>query len=273
MKRNFLFLIGWALLVQMGLAAGNPQAVLHKIDGRAWRIFLIENKGDSLVIRLNKSKANTTTEIEEIDRLEIEYPEYDAALVQEQFNQADYAAVIAALEPVAAPVADYMGIPNNLQDAFGLLVRAYHWNGDLEKAKTAADQLMGSQNPELKILAQVIRSLSALTEDDLSIAKALQGKMDNPVAQLYTRACIEQTEGTPVRSIQTVVEMIAAHPNDKDWLPSAELLCAELYLEMGLTNSAEATARQTQLFYAGMNVEKEAQALRSTINESIEKSE
>jgi len=59
--------------------------------------------------------------------------------------------------------------------------------------------------------------------------------------------------------------VVAQHKNDMKWLPPSELLGAELYLEMGRTNSAFVTARQTQKIYAGMNFGKEAEAMRSKL--------
>ena len=106
MKRLFGILIGTALLISPGFCEEPPRAALYKIDGRAWKVFLIKNGTEKLTVRLVKSKANTTVDADEVDRLEIEHPEFNEALVDLSFNQADYPAVIAALEPVALPAAD-----------------------------------------------------------------------------------------------------------------------------------------------------------------------
>jgi len=273
MKRIIIFLIGSVLLAQSGFSAESPSAVLYKTDGRAWRVFLVGNGGDQLTIRLEKSQANTKVEVADVDRLEIKYPKYDEELVQQKFNNADYVAVIALLEPVAASAADYMGIQNNLQGAFGLLMKAYFENGDIVKAREASIHLMGSPDPELKVLAQAHRALSAIAEGNLKIAESIREKMSYPAAQLYILACSERASGEPRKAMQTAVELIATHPNNMDWMPLTELLCAELYLEMGLPVSAEAAARQTEKIYAGTNVEKEAQALRMKMNQVTEQLE
>lgn len=273
MKRIFLFLIGSALLAQSGFSAESPSAVLYKKDGRAWRVFLVGNGGNQLTIRLEKSQANTTVGIADVDRLEIKYPKYDEALVQQRFNAADYPAVIAALEPVATPAADYMAVPNNLQEPFGLLMKAYYENGDISKAREASARLMSSPDVALRTMAQAYRALSAIAEGDMATAESIRAKMSAPAAQLYILACIQRAGGDPQKAIQTAVELIATHPNDMNWMPLTELLCAELYLEMGMPVSADATARQAQKLYLGTNVEKEALALRSTISESMDKPE
>jgi len=222
---------------------------------------------------LEKSKANTTVEIDDIDRLGIKHPEYDDAFVQQNFNEANYASVITALEPIAAPSAEYMGIPNNLQDAFALLMNAYYWNGDLVKAREAALFLKDTQDLHLKLAAQKIQALTAIADGDLTDAEDVFAEISEPAAKLYLRACIERAGQKPEAAIQTAVELIAKHPNDMVWMPLTELLCAELYLDIGMTNSAEATARQAENFYAGTNIEKEAQALRQGIKQLTEQPE
>ncbi len=273
MKRIFTPLIGAALWIGSTVYAEPPQALLYKTDGRAWKVFLIENGGEKLTIRLNKSKANTTVEVNEVDRLEMVHPEYDAELVRQSFNQADYSAVIAALEPVVLPVADYMGILNNLQGPCDQLMQAFFWNGDAKKAAGLAGQLCISPDPERKVSAQVVQVLSALALNDISTAESCRIGLSDPAAELYVRAATERAQGDPEKAIQTVVELIATHPNNLNWMPSAELLCAKLYLELGMTRSAAATVRQVEKLYAGMNIEKEAEALCSLISESTEQPE
>ncbi len=268
MKRIFLFWIAGVLLASSGFSAESPKAELYKKDGGAWHVFLIKNGGEELTIRLDKSKANRTFKIAEIDRLEIKHSDYDESVAQALFNEANYAAVITELEPVAAPVADYMGIQNNLQDAFGLLMNAYYWNDDLQKARAAALKLKITQHQALKLSALSIQVLTSLAAGDIADAEAVLSEVSNPAAKLYLHACVQRASQHPEAAIQTAVELIANHPNDMLWMPITELLCAELYLNMGMTNSAIAAARQTEKFYVGMNIEKEAQALQETLEKS-----
>jgi len=273
MKRIFVFLIGLALLVPAGFADGGPLAVVYKKDGRAWRLILMGNDGTYLTGRTEKLSEVKQIALADIDRLDIQNGEYDENSVRRRFNEADYTAVITALEPVLTSSADFMGIRNNLHDAFNLLMQAYHENGDVGKAREASSRLMETSNPELKCSAQVCRVLAALAGGDLKTAEAVQAEISDPAAKLYARACVERARQKPETAIQTAVELIAEHPNDLNWMPRTELLCAELYLEMGMTASAGAAARQTQKLYAGTNTGKEAQALRSILEQSTEQPE
>ena len=274
MKRTlFLLVAGCALLGMSATAADGPMAVLYKKDGRAWRVTLIQNGGEQLTIRLEKGSASIQTPVDEIERLKMDHPDYDLASAEDLYNRAEYAAVIKALEPVAAPAAEYMGIQNNLQDAFLLLTRAYYEHGDTEKARAAAARLCQSRDETLKLFGRVYAALTAVQAGDLQAAETARQQIDDPAAALYVQAFLERAQGKPVQAIQTAVQLIAKYPNDMDWMPRTELLCAELYEEMGMIPSAEATARQTAKFYAGMHVAPEAQALRSKLSESTEQPE
>jgi len=261
------------LWIQSGFASEDVQAVLYKRDGRALRVFLIQSKGDLLTIRLDKSNVNSTIEIARVERLKIKHFPYDETSVQQKFNQAEYAAVIATLEPVAAASAEYMGVQNNLQDVFNLLMKAYYRNGDMEKARGASTHLLKTQALELKTSAQVIRGLSALADDDLETAEAIQDQMKDSAAKLYLKASIARANKQVKEAMQTVVELIASHPNDLDWMPLAEFLCARLYLDMDRPKSAAEVARQMGSLYAGTCIEKEAQILRQTIERLTEQPE
>lgn len=273
MKRIFLFFIAGLLLASAGFSDEKLSAELYKKDGGAWRVFLIKSGEKIITIRLEKSTVDRDIEVSEIDRLEINHPRYDKASVQQDFDEANYAAVITTLEPVVASSAGYMGIPNNLQEDFAFLMNAYYWNGDLEKARDAALALNATQDESLKLSAQKIQVLTKIATRDIPAAEAVISNITDPAAKLYLQACLQRAQNAPETAIQMAVKLIANYPNDMRWMPITELLCAELYLDLGMTNSAEATARQTEKFYAGTNIGKEAQALRQDIKQLTEQPE
>jgi len=266
MKKWLLYLMSVTLWMGSAVFAEPPQALLRKADGRTFKVFLIKNEGEKLTIRLHKSKVNRSIDVATVDRLEIQNSEYDADSVQQSFSEANYSAVIEALESVVLPVSEYMAIPNNVQDACEQLMQAYVWNGDFEKAAMLADQLKTSSNPEQVVSALVVRALAALQRNDPATAEICRAELKDSAAELYVRANIERAQGDSQKAIQTVVDLIATHPNNQAWMPPAELLGAKLYLDLGLMDAAEATARQTQKMYAGTNIEKEAQAFRETLD-------
>lgn len=265
MKRMFFMLTGLALLTAITAAGDGLPAILHKVDGRAWRVILLGDGGDHVIMRLEKSTVATKEPLANIARLEISHPDYSETDVRQQFNQADFAAVIAALEPVAAPAALYMALPNDLQEPFSLLMKAWYHNGDSGPALAAARNLARNPDERLRLDAHVYGLLAALADGVPAEAEAFHLSIQDPAARIFGRACIERARGQPKKAIQSAVELIAGYPDDAQWMPLTEMMCAELYLEMGMTNSAAATARQTALLYKGTHIEKKAQALRSMV--------
>jgi outer membrane protein assembly factor BamD (BamD/ComL family) len=83
--------------------------------------------------------------------------------------------------------------------------------------------------------------------------------------ELYAQACAERRKGNPRAAIALAARAVALHYQDREWQPRTELLCAELYAELGQTNAAAVTARQIQNLYAGTDAAKQADALLSKI--------
>ena len=109
--------------------------------------------------------------------------------------------------------------------------------------------------------------LSAIEGGNIDAMKSVLEKVGDPVAKLYLQACVDRLEGKPEDALKKVAEVVAFHYQDMDWLPYAELLCAELYDETGMTNAAAVTARQIGVLYKGTEFAKKADALRSKIEE------
>ena len=86
-------------------------------------------------------------------------------------------------------------------------------------------------------------------------------------AKLYEQALSERESGNVKQAIQTVAKIVAEHTDDRDVLPNAELLSAELYLELDLIECADVTAQQVVELYEGTDVADKAAALRAKIEE------
>jgi tetratricopeptide (TPR) repeat protein len=273
MKRIFTLLAGVAVLASVAQADEKSLAVVERSDGRALRVFLKQIKGEILVVQLDKASADTRMNLADVRSIQFSHPKYDEKAVRQSFDQADYGQVIAVLEPVTAPYLDYVSVTNNLEETLVLLMNSYIRSGNAVKARDLSTRLLANRNPAVHLQAQVGRALSALGEGDIPFAEATLKDIPDAAAALYVKACIQQTAKQPSAAIQTVVELIATHPNDREWLPTAELLGAQLYLQMGLTNSAASTARQVQKLYEGTNIGKEAQAFQAGIGQSTDKPE
>lgn len=95
---------------------------------------------------------------------------------------------------------------------------------------------------------------------------------ETAVAVHYKQACLLRDNGDFPAAIEEVARGIALNPPEKEWLAKSELLSAELYMEMGILESAEVTARQVELLYPGTEFETEAKMLRAKIKQLTETS-
>ena len=239
-------------------------AILEANNGKKARVFLQRVEGGKVIFQPYKSTKEIAVDTSKVKRLEFVL-KYDSEGVAQAFIDGNYAVVVATLEPLLQTYAPYMVVDNNLRDVFSMLMKAYRENGELSKARTAATALMESGDPVLVERGLVIMALAAIAENDLPSAERIQSKVVSEAGSLYLKASIEQAKGEPKAAIQTVVSIIAEHGNDMEWLPPAELLCARLYLDMGMTNSAVHTARQVEHMYAGTHIAADAKKLRAPL--------
>ncbi len=117
---------------------------------------------------------------------------------------------------------------------------------------------------------------AALGEIDAGQLQAASMHLDaitSPPAKLFVQASIERAKGEPKRAIQTIAALVVQYPNDADWTAKGELLTVMLYMELGLPDEADVTARQIQVLYEGTPVATQATGLREKIEKIKEESE
>jgi hypothetical protein len=116
-------------------------------------------------------------------------------------------------------------------------------------------------------------ALSALETGNISAAEKLLPDIKNPAAKLYVQACIERAKGDANAAIQSVAKSIVLYYNDREWIAKSEMLSAELYLELGLLDAADVTAKQVQALYPETDVAKAADALCLKIMDVVKQSD
>jgi outer membrane protein assembly factor BamD (BamD/ComL family) len=121
------------------------------------------------------------------------------------------------------------------------------------------------------LIGAALISLSASAQEAAPAAEtqtnqtAVAAPEKTPAEKLYLQAVAERESGEPKKAIQTVAQVVAFHSGESDWLAKSEMLCAELYMELGLTNAAYVTAKQVQSLHQGTASAEKADALRLTI--------
>jgi len=280
MKRVFLLVILSMVFAPFVMAGEDSPAVVTLNDEKSFRVFLMSTDGETVATEFQRLRTRKTYEVDEIAMIEFTPEGLNEIEVErlierahKLFQQAEYDQLIEEVEPVTAPYGAYMYINNNLQNTYGLLMQAYARAGQQEQAAVVAANLMSTQDELLRLNAFVYSALTAAEKKEIDTAKELLEQIDDPAAALYVQASIERAEGKPRDAIQSAATIVAEHVNNQEWLPRAELLCIELYLETGRTNSALVAARQTAKIYAGTNIGNEADALYAKIEPLMNKSE
>lgn len=111
----------------------------------------------------------------------------------------------------------------------------------------------------------VAAAFGAIRAGQLETAEMQLEQIPDPAAKLFVQACVEKAKGDPKRAIQTVTQLIVRYPNDPDWTAKSELMSAELYVQLGMLDNADVTARQIQKLHEGTAAAEAATALREKI--------
>ena len=104
-------------------------------------------------------------------------------------------------------------------------------------------------------------ALTAIEAKNFPVAEDHLAAISDPVGQLYVWASLKRAKGDAEGAVQMLARLIVMHPNDEQWIAKSELLSAEIYVELGLLNAAEVTARQVQVLHAGTDSAQQAAAL------------
>ena len=277
MKRFFL-VGGMALLALSGIAqekkdapSGTP-AVLEAITGKKARVLLKGVENGKVVFSPYKSTREMKVPASKIKNFTF-FLKYDADGVVSNYLSADYDAVIATLEPILKPYEPFMVVDNNLRDAYLKLLDSYLEVGDMVQLEKGSRILLASGDPQLVERGKVDQILVEIAKGNLIDAEAMRENLSSESAKLYLKAILLRKEKNPKEAIKTVVKVIADYGNDMDWLPQTELLCAYLYLDMGMTNSAYLTAKQVEHIYAGTRIAGDAKKFRAPLKFVVEKTD
>lgn len=256
---------GWLIgILALGISAqaevpkGVP-ALLEATNGKQARVFL--QGATSTTLSFTGVSSSTVNEIPvaRVARL-VFFPEQDAEQLEVEIGQRTIG--VDALQRVLAPYKPYMAIPNNMQSLFLLQVNDWFVAGENERAKAGAAQFLACTKEErMRTHGLRYMLLLALRSGDLAEAKGLIEGLAEGAMRHYFEAEITAAEVGAKAAMMQVTQLIAAYANEVDWLAPTELLAAQLYLEMGMTNSALQTAHQVASIYPGSVMAIEAQSI------------
>ncbi len=192
------------------------------------------------------------------------------------FNDGEYRRAAAMLRDMLIPFVDYISLPSNLTPEFVRWMVASFWAGDTDRAQSLLAPLSRFNNPEFQREVLFCRGLIQLEQGEFQKVEAFLNTpqadsvypQDSP-ARLYISARLLQHEEKFQPAIRTAALLMALYSRDADWMPKAELLCAELYFQMNRPESAQSVLADIHQFYDDPNVQKSAAAIAA--NKGMEK--
>ncbi len=188
----------------------------------------------------------------------------------------EYEQVIDSLEKALKPFAKYSDIPSNLTKYNFLLMEAYYRTGQYDKTLTLAKGISeDDRDPALQEKSRVFYALSLIDGKKLAEAEALVAKFgwnedlssEAPPVNLYISAKLLAAKKQYGEAMQLVARVIAFNSQDPNWMQPSEMLCAEIYTELGLYDSGEEVCREIELLYRNSPEFDKAVGLRIKIEE------
>jgi tetratricopeptide (TPR) repeat protein len=248
--------------------AASLSAELIMPGGRSWKGQLIGRDGDWVEFSTGAKPIRVgASTIEEL----IFTINVDQEVLNEMNRNREYERVIVALETALEPYSEYADIPSNLTQYKALLMELHYKTKDYEKTLALARQIAAdSRDKALQEKSQVYQILSLIDSgrseeaEDLLVELGWNDNLGNDSApeKLYVTAKLLMLQKKYADAMELVAKVIAFNSQDPEWMQPAELLCAEIYTELGMYDSADEVIREISLLYKNTNEDDLAQQLK-----------
>lgn len=273
-KTVFIFFIAGVLLAGSVEAAKPLPAELIMPGGRFWKGQVVGRDGDWLEFATEASAQPIRVGVNTIQELAFQL-DLDTDRLDELNQTLQYPQAIGLLESALRPYEPFQDLPSNLAPFYSMLMELYYKTGNyaasLEYASRISDY---ARDEELKRKSVVFRGMCLIAAGRLSEADALFASHgwtrdlpdDAPPEDLYITARFLFAKKDYAAAMETVAKVVAFHSDDREWVRPAELLCAEIYLEMGMLDSASEVVREMALIYKDSFEAEQAQKLKLKID-------
>lgn len=279
MNKSLLRFIVIAGVAVTGIAQAAPlNATLVMGQDRSWRGQLLKRDGDWIEFSTGTPKpirvgASTIKEL--IFDLKV-----DVDALSEMKKNREYERIIGLLDRALAPYQAYSDIPSDLARFNALLMELHYKTENYPKTIQIAKALSNDDRDDrLQQKARIYHALALIDsgrQDDAAKLMASFGWAEKPEDDaapelLYIAAKMKAASQQYADAMELVAKVIAFNSQDPEWMQPAELLCAQIYAELGKTNpvmldSAEEVIRQISLLYKNTNEDDLAQKLKIEID-------
>jgi len=273
-KSGFFFFITGALLVGSVAAAKPLPAELIMPGGRSWKGQVFGVDGDWVEFATGSATQPIRVGANTIEEL-VFTVDIDKAEIAVLNRKMQYPQIIAMLETALKPFEPFRDIPSNLTPYNAVLMELYYKTGDYAKSLEYASRISeDARDPGLQRKSVVFKGMCLIETSRLDEAEELFESYgwtrdlpdDAPAEDLYITAKFLFAKKDYAAAIETAAKVVAFHSQDLEWVRPAEQLCAEIYLEMGMLDSADEVIREMSLMYAGSFEAEQAQQLKIKVD-------
>lgn len=247
---------GILLMGSLVHAAPLPAELVMGKD-RSWKGKIIRRDGDWIEFSSKASAKPIRIGVSTVKELNFEV-KINADLISELVANREFDRVIDSLTRTLKPFAEYSDIPSNLTRYKAVLMELYYLTEQYDKSLEISGEIVeDDRNPTLQTKARVYRTLALIDSGKSDEAKALlstygwdkESSADAAPEELYIKAKLMMLNGEYRKAMGVAAKVIVFHSQDPDWIQPAELLCAEIYTELGMYDSADEVCRQILILY------------------------
>jgi tetratricopeptide (TPR) repeat protein len=262
------------LLGSLAYAAPLPAELVMGKD-RSWKGKIIRRDGDWIEFSSGNSASPVRIGVSTITELNFQV-KVNADKVLGMIENREFESVISSLNRTLEPFAEYSDIPSNLTSYRALLMELYYLTKQYDKSLEISEKIAeDDRSPTLQTKARVYRTLALIDSGKSDEAKALlstygwdkESSADAAPEELYIKAKLMMLNGEYHKAMGVAAKVIVFHSQDPDWMKPAEMLCAEIYTELGMYDSAEEVCRQILVLYENTPEFDQAEQLKIRIEQ------
>lgn len=274
MNKSIYSMVLAGMVLTSGLVQAKPlKAELIMPGGRSWKGDIIARDGDWLEFSAGPTARPIRVGASTIQELVFDVKLDTEKLVEMKKNR-EFSRVIGALERALTPFAEYSDIPSNLTKYNALLMELLYKTGDYDKSLAISSKIAADdRDPVLQEKSRTYWALALIDAGKSREAEELLSKFgwdqgldgNSSPEKLYITAKLLALDKDYNGAMELVAKVIAFNSQDPDWMQPAELLCAQIYTELGMFDSAEEVIREISLLYKNTNENDLAQQLKIRI--------
>ncbi len=246
------------VLLAGSLVEAKPLAAeLIMPGGRSWKGQIVGRDGEWLEFTTAKSTRAIRIGISTVQELRFDV-KIDAEKLLEMKKNREFDRVIAALEKVLEPYSEYSDVPSNLTKYNALLMELYYRTQKFDESlKVSSKIAKDDRDTDLQEKARMYQALALIDAGRSEKAEKLLSEYgwdgdlsgDTSPDKLYITAKLMTLKKEYSKAMELVAKVIAFNSQDPDWMQPSEMLCAEIYTELGMYDSAEEVCRQILMLY------------------------